>query len=135
MVYLFSTWVISTLLDPWNMINEFLNSFFATHLMIHWLGDIYVGDGCWRRNMLVTTIRCLWRLWACWSPTSTLFSHTPRAPAFNDVTKIEILSPIFDLVINCESLTSQCHQYDLCHGKNDFQNLIHDLLHIIAFDS
>ena len=27
-------------------------------------GDIDVGDECWRWNMLVTTIRCWWRIWS-----------------------------------------------------------------------
>ena len=30
---------------------------------------IDVGDGCFRRNVLVTTIRCCWRLWPFWSLT------------------------------------------------------------------
>ena len=33
-----------------------------------YIGNIDVGDGCWRRNVLVTTIRCWWRFWPFWSP-------------------------------------------------------------------
>ena len=33
-------------------------------------GYIDVGDGCWRRNVLVTNIRCWWQLWSFSSPTS-----------------------------------------------------------------
>ena len=39
------------------------------------LGYIDVGDRCWRQNVLVTTIRCLWQFWPFWSPTSTIFLH------------------------------------------------------------
>ena len=46
-------------------------------------GYIDVGDECWRRNMLVTTIRCWWRFWPFWSPMSTIFLHYCRAPTFN----------------------------------------------------
>ena len=39
--------------------------------LLTWAGFIDVGDGCWRRNVLVTTIRCWWRFWPFWSPKST----------------------------------------------------------------
>ena len=48
---------------------------------------IVVGDGCKRRNALVTTIRCCWRFWSFWSPTSTIFWNS------KDVTNLKILSP------------------------------------------
>ena len=34
---------------------------------------INVGDGCWRRNILMTILRCWWRYWPFWSPTSFIF--------------------------------------------------------------
>jgi len=34
---------------------------------------IDVGDGCWGRNVLVTTLRCWRRFWPFWSP--TIFLH------------------------------------------------------------
>ena len=34
-------------------------------------GYIDVGGGCWRRNVLVTALRCWWRFWSFRSPTST----------------------------------------------------------------
>ena len=35
-------------------------------------GYIDVGDGCWRRNVLVTTLKCWWRFWPFSSPTPSL---------------------------------------------------------------
>ena len=37
-------------------------------------GYTNVGDGCWIRNVLVTTIRCWWWFWS--------FLHKIRAPTF-----------------------------------------------------
>ena len=34
---------------------------------------IYVGDGCWRRNVLATTLRFWCRFWPFSSPTSSIF--------------------------------------------------------------
>ena len=36
---------------------------------------IDVGDGCWRRNVLVTTLRCWWRFWPFLSPATSIFEH------------------------------------------------------------
>ena len=49
--------------------------------MNHWFIDGYidVGDGCWRRNVLTTTLRCWWRFWRFLSPTSSFFEHKRRA--------------------------------------------------------
>ena len=64
-------------------------------------GYIDVDDGCWRRNVLVTTLRCLWRFWPFLSPTSSIFYHWRRPPTTkrchqyrNSVTNIH-LSPTF----------------------------------------
>ena len=39
--------------------------------LITWLnGYIDVGDGCWRQNLLATTLRSWWRFCPCSSPTS-----------------------------------------------------------------
>ena len=38
--------------------------------------------GCWRRNVLVTTIIYEWSFRPFLSPTSTIFLHTLRAPTF-----------------------------------------------------
>ena len=35
-------------------------------------GYIDVGDGCWTRKVLVTILRCWWRFWPFWSPTSSI---------------------------------------------------------------
>ena len=53
-------------------------------------GNIDVGDGCWRRNVLMTTIRCSWRFRPFWSPISTIILHWHQYPKY--VTNIEILS-------------------------------------------
>ena len=34
-------------------------------------GIINVGDGWWRQNVLVKILRCWWRFWLFWSPTSS----------------------------------------------------------------
>ena len=63
-------------------------------------GYIDVGDGCWRQNVLVTTLRCWWRFWQFDSPTSCIFYHKRRAPTTkrchqnrNSVTNSQKLSP------------------------------------------
>ena len=38
-------------------------------------GYIDVGDGCWRRNVLGTTLRCWWRFSQISSPTSSISQH------------------------------------------------------------
>ena len=38
-------------------------------------GYIDVGDGCWRRNVLVTISRCWWRFWPFRSPTISVSWH------------------------------------------------------------
>ena len=43
------------------------------------VGHIDVCEECWRRNVLVTTLRCWWWLR---SPTPTIFLHKRRAPTF-----------------------------------------------------
>ena len=35
-----------------------------------------VGDGCWRWNVLVTILGCLWRFWPFWSPTSSISQYS-----------------------------------------------------------
>ena len=58
--------------------------------------DIDVGDKCWRRKLLVTTLICCWWLWPHRSPTSNIFLQQRRAPTFkryhqdrNSITKID----------------------------------------------
>ena len=58
-------------------------------------GRIDVGDGCWRRNLLVTILRVCWRFW----PLSLNISIGNQHP--KDVTKILILSPTF---LNCHQV-------------------------------
>ena len=41
-------------------------------------GYIDIGYGCWRRNVLVTIMRCWWKFWPFWSPTFTIFLHKCR---------------------------------------------------------
>ena len=36
-------------------------------------GYIDIGDGCWRRNVLMTTLRCWWRFWPFSSLTFSIF--------------------------------------------------------------
>ena len=33
---------------------------------------IDVGSGCWRRNVLFSTLRCWWRFWSFWWPKSII---------------------------------------------------------------
>ena len=47
-------------------------------------GYIDVGDGCWRRIVLMTTLRYWWRFWPFWSPISTILLHKFRAPKFTN---------------------------------------------------
>jgi len=61
---------------------------------------IDVVDGCWRGNVLVTTMRYWWRFWQFWSPTSTIVLHLRRAPTF----KICYQHP--QILTNLKSLTS-----------------------------
>ena len=37
-----------------------------------------VGDGCWRRNVLGTTLRCWWQFWPLSSPTFSIFKSTRK---------------------------------------------------------
>ena len=43
------------------------------YFLIDSVGYIDIGNGCWRRNELVTTLRCWWRFWQFLSPTSSIF--------------------------------------------------------------
>ena len=49
-------------------------------------GYIDVGDWCWRRNRLVTIIRCGWRLWP--QIAINTMSPTSPSPSFHDRMKI-----------------------------------------------
>ena len=61
-------------------------------------GYIDIGDRCWRRNVLVTIIRCWWHVLPFCSSTFSIFLQYCRAPTFkryrNSVTNILNLSPI-----------------------------------------
>ena len=78
------------------------------------LDHIDVGDGCWRRNVLVTTIQNWW-------PTST-FLHWSRAPSFkrfhhdrNSVSNIRKLSPIWSHHHHCQIENwFRCNRIELC---------------------
>ena len=62
-------------------------------------GYIDVGDGYWRRNLFVTTLK-YWQFWPFSSPTSSIFNISVGHQQPKDVNNIEILS-----------LTSEnCHQ-------------------------
>ena len=50
----------------WSYSNKVIFSWKAS------VGYIDVGDGCWRRNVFVTIIRCWWRFWPFWSPTFSI---------------------------------------------------------------
>ena len=63
--------------------------------------NIDVGGRCWKRNVLMTTLRFLWRFWPFWSPKSTIF---------------------FTLA----SVIKNCHQHQ-CHPKKD-HNIKNDCL-------
>ena len=59
-----AVWIIPFYITPWySYINEGQTS--------KVFNFIDVGDGYWRRNVLVTTIRCCWQFSPFWSPTST----------------------------------------------------------------
>ena len=55
-------------------------------------GYIDVGDGCWRWNVLVTTLRCWWRFSPFLSPTFFIFNIRVGPWQPKDVTNIEIIS-------------------------------------------
>ena len=44
----------------------------------HIKGYTDVGDGCWRRNLLVTTLRYWWRFWPVSSPISKFCYQHPK---------------------------------------------------------
>ena len=56
---------------PSKFISYTLDEFFSLFIVY-----IDVGDECWRRNVLVTTIRYWRRFWPFLSPTSTIFSSS-----------------------------------------------------------
>ena len=60
-------------------------------------GYIAFGDGCWRKNVLMTTLRCWWPVWLFLPPTCTLDVSDQNS---KDVIKIEILTPT----------SGNCHQ-------------------------
>jgi len=61
---------------------------------IHYSGYIDVGDGCWRRNVLATTLRCWWRFKSLSSRLYFLSSHiSVENQHSKDFTNTEILSP------------------------------------------
>ena len=63
-------------------------------------GYINIGDGCWRRNVLATTLRCWWRYGRFCHQHPLFFEISVGHQQPKDVTNIEILS-----------LTSKnCHQ-------------------------
>ena len=74
---------------------------FVTKLIAY----IDVGYGCWRQYVLVTTIRCWWRFWPFWSPSSTIFSHKRRAPSLIRCHQHP------KIVANFKSLKRQCHPH------------------------
>ena len=63
-------------------------------------GYIAVGDGCWRRNVLVTTLRCWWPFWSFLPPASTIFDTSDGHQDSKDVIMIEIQTPT----------SKNCHQ-------------------------
>ena len=81
-------------------------------------GYIDVGDGGWRRNVLVTTLRRWWRFWPFLSPISSIFEHKLQAPTTkrchqyrNSVTNLLCDIAIFLNVINRSPTIKNCHQY------------------------
>ena len=44
----------------------------SNHSLYSTRGCIDVGDGCWSRNVLATTLRCWWWFWPFMSPTSSI---------------------------------------------------------------
>ena len=78
-------------------------------------GYIDVGDGCWRRNMLATTLRCWWRFWPILSTTSSIFyssisvGHQKMSPIS------KFCNQHLESVINTKSPTSNCHQHLCSH--------------------
>ena len=62
------------------------------YFLIDSVGYIDIGNGCWRRNELVTTLKCWWQFWSFLSPTSSIFEHYKRIGI-----NIQKLSPISKL--------------------------------------
>ena len=52
--------------------NQQINSTIELTSFMGIFGYIDVGDGCWRRNVLVTIWKCWWRFWPFRSPTSSI---------------------------------------------------------------
>ena len=69
-----------------------------TGKQIQWVTSMLVTDVrdeiYWRGNMLVTTIRCWWRLWPIWSLRSTSFYITASITVTNIPMSPKTLSPI-----------------------------------------
>jgi len=83
-------------------------------------GYIGVGDGRWRQNVLVTTIRCWWRFWPFSSPTNTFFLQYRRARTFQRchqhpqiVTDIHYLFtvPSGTNISKMSPTSTNCHQH------------------------
>jgi len=83
------------------------------------LGYIDVGDGFWRRNVLMTPFECWWRFWPYGSLRSTFYMSQ-----WHNIQKIEILSPTSDFYpitnIRSPTLSHQHHQ-----SRSWFQAGIH----------
>ena len=71
-------------------------------------GYIDVGDGCWRRNVLMTTTRCWWRYRPFLSPKSIIFLQKSRAKSFKRCHQHP------KIVNDFKSPTPRCHQHR-CH--------------------
>ena len=94
-------------IDP-NLLWIFDPDFFRSMvwILIRWSvlrGYIDVGDGFWRRNVLITTIRCWLQFWPFWSPTSTItlalgtnIKKMSPTSKNHDVTNITVTVPRFN---------------------------------------
>ena len=83
-------------------------------------GYIDIGDGCWSRNVLATTLRYWWRFWP-FSSTRTSNNQRPKIPSiFNFLNQhSKIVTNIWKL-----SPTSTCHQH-LCHYYRNFARKVY----------
>ena len=63
-----------------------------------------IGDGCWRRNELVTSLRCWWEIRSFWTRTFAIFEHQ-RAFTYHKYHQCSKCVPNFKLP------KSLCHQH------------------------
>ena len=75
-----------------------------------------IDDGCWRWDVLVTSLKCLWQFWSFLSTTSPGYVNAGEACGRRN--KIFCHQDL-ETVTNINSPTCRCHQKVEVSGKSD----------------